>query len=35
MLKRLVHFHLILLGVGAAVILVIELTKFVIYIIEH
>jgi hypothetical protein len=34
-MKRLVHIHLILLGAGAAVILVVELTKFVIYIIDH
>jgi hypothetical protein len=34
-LKRLVHIHLILLGTGAAVILVVELTKFVLFIIEH
>jgi hypothetical protein len=34
-MKRLVHFHLILLGIGATVILVVELIKFVLFIIEH
>ena len=34
-MKRLVHFHLIILAVGAAVILAVELTKFVLFIIEH
>jgi hypothetical protein len=33
--KRLIHFHLILLGAGTTIILIIELTKFVIYIIDH
>lgn len=34
-LKRLVQIHLLLLGIGAAVILAVELTKFVLFIIEH
>lgn len=34
-MKRLVHFHLLLLGIGATAILGIELWKFIRYIIDH